>query len=171
VTELTDAIKERMNNSFSGPYTVFFMLFNWPAMVFVFTGEDSAQTRIDNITSYLSAMGSKLILVPLVATVAYIIFVPIIVTVIDWYKTAVHNLKQRGIEKIDRGTNGSWEHKFILVRAIANKLLLNTNSMISNGNQGPEQVKVLQKYINALIESGDKSLLQHFYELRDRKEI
>lgn len=43
--------------------------------------------------------------------------------------------------------------------------------MINNGNQAANELRGLQKYLIALQEGGNKSLLEHFSELREKKEI
>ncbi len=168
MNEFTDAIKERMNNSFSGPYTLFFIILNWPLFMFMLTGDDSAQTRIDNISSHLANGGLSGFLFPLLATLAYIIVVPIIISLIELYKARVHAVKQTKLEKIDQEFNRTWEYKFTLVKSIGNRLMLQTNSVISSSRFEPDHGKVFQKCINALLEADNKDIHQHFSELRER---
>lgn len=168
MTEFTGAIKERMNNSFSGPYTLFFAVLNWPVMLFIFTGEDSAQTRIENVSSQLAADGWFTILNPLIATIAYILIVPHIVSLIDLYRTWVQSVKDTRVERINLKHNGTWEYKFSLVKLFAEKIMLHTNSMLANSRFDLERAKGLQRYVNALLEADNKSLNQHFNELRQK---
>lgn len=53
MNEFVQHLKDRVTSPIFGPYIYFWMLINWRAIVYLFSGDDGAQKRIEAIASHL----------------------------------------------------------------------------------------------------------------------
>jgi len=171
MNEITDSIKERLNNSFFGPYALFFIVFNWQIFVMIFTGSEDAPARILNLKGYFADHSPGFVIEPLLGSIGYVFIVPWIVAIVEIYKTWVEVKKINRLERQNFNKNETWKFKFSLVKPLAIRVNNAVTAVQTNGPGSLGNLRDIQKYLDALMEVNGKGIASHYSELTRNRDI
>jgi hypothetical protein len=104
-SEIKKQITDRLNHPFLGTFTIAFIVHNWRAWLYVFTGNLASQERIDQISTLFHNDNPGFILKPLVYAVLFTILYPLLTGLINycylWVQLEEDNRKTKLTERID----------------------------------------------------------------------
>lgn len=169
---LINGIKERLNNSFSSPLSLFFILWNWQIIVYLITGNENASVRITNILQYLNNKGyASTLCIPLIYTILYLFIMPLIASTIEYWNHIVELRKINKIEANHLSNNNTIEYKFSLAKELAERVYLAANTIERTNGDIPSAHKRIKLCCSAIMETNNKQIQDHYRELKLQKEI
>lgn len=165
MTQILDAVKERANNSVSGPFTLLFAFFNWPIILHATTGNSSAIERISSIQTYILTTQGVL-WKPIVATLIYLFFMPIIISVVEYWQNIVSIRKENKIEEKTLEESKLWSPVFEKMAQIANKAHESLNYYENHKNMPGQSLDRMRKCMGALALNDRVKIVEEYKKLK-----
>lgn len=165
MNQLLDVVKERANNSVSGPFSLFFFTINWPILIYATTGNSSAIERFNSIQTYLTNTESCFSK-PIFATVAYLITMPLIINLHDYYQKVVELKKMVEIEKKTHAEKSLYSPAFETLKIMTVRVHGLLNHYENNKTSASDNLKKMNKILSAMTTDDPTKINSNYRELK-----
>lgn len=169
MNQIVDGIKERVNNSVSGAFTLLFTFFNWEIVLHATTGSSPAIERISNIQTYLLKTEGVL-WKPILATIIYLFAMPVFISLVEYWNKRVELKKLNKIEEYTLAESKLWAPSFEIVKHIGKRCVDLVNNYESNKTAHGDNLKIIRTYLSVIAHDNPKTINDEYNKLKiDRK--
>ncbi len=164
---IADGVKGRFSNPFWGSYIFSFTAYNWDMAVFVFSGNETASSRIENVQRVIEIEGlCKITLIPLVFSVSVLFLTPILMWAVDFYNNLINIKRLKSLEKQNLDQLSTWKNRFQLTRSLLQELEDNAANAMQNNAYSKQNYEKTYKITEILKQDRNEIFLE---KLRDYK--